>query len=349
MNSKRRGLREESNTVLERETDKKEKLRETENGIAFGRGWGRNTENKNLTENIDYHPPSFSVQFEPLLVERNETMVHHILVYACGNASVLPMGIGECYGSDPAFSLCSHVIAGWAVGGLVSPETGAFCEKGVHAIRQQANWRPGGIEILKESLENQRRARGWIQASCLWPFSHHCHVFLSPQSYQFPNDVGISIGTPLDPQWIRLEVHYSNFQNLPGEYLKDFWEGRWWSQPSLLDMGDMWHTCWILLVTARSSFPEHCDPPPPSETISFYSRHTWYLRDSAVLHLTPSQIWHGGPGAGHLSFPDSLYPPGSWGFPVLWAMQDREVWRGKAEKHTFLEVSCSPSELWSNP
>lgn len=109
----------------------------------------------------------FSVQFEPMLVERNETMVHHILVYACGNASVLPTGIGECYGSDPAFSLCSHVIAGWAVGGLVSPEMEAFCDKGVHAVRQWANGRPGGIKVLKEILENQGRARGWIQAFCL--------------------------------------------------------------------------------------------------------------------------------------------------------------------------------------
>lgn len=102
-----------------------------------------------------------------MLVERNETMVHHILVYACGNASVLPTGIGECYGSDPAFSLCSHVIAGWAVGGLVSPEMEAFCDKGVHAVRQWANGRPGGIKVLKEILENQGRARGWIQAFCL--------------------------------------------------------------------------------------------------------------------------------------------------------------------------------------
>lgn len=37
------------------------------------------------------------------------------------------------------------------------------------------------------------------------------------QSYQFPDDVGVSIGTPLDPQWIRLEIHYSNFHNRPGE------------------------------------------------------------------------------------------------------------------------------------
>lgn len=349
MELKRRGLREESNTVWGRETDKKEKLREVENGIASGSGGGIRRIRiwqKTLTT---IHPP-FSVQYEPLLVERNETMVHHILVYACGNASVLPTDIGECYGSDPAFSLCSHVIAGWAVGGLVSPETGAFCGKGVHVISQWAKGRPGGLDFLKESLDNQRRAGGWIQASCLWPFSCHCHGFFSPQSYQFPDDVGISIGTPLDPQWIRLEVHYSNFQNLPGEYSKDFWEGSWWSQLSLLDMGNMGYTCWILLVTARSRFPEHCDPPPPSEeNLAFYSRHTWYLRDSAVLHLTPSQIWHGSPGAGHLSLPDSLYPPGSWGFPVLWAMQDREVWRGKAERQAFLEVSCSPSEFWSNP
>lgn len=48
-------------------------------------------------------------------------MVHHILVYACGNASVLPTGISDCYGADPAFSLCSQVIVGWAVGGTVSP------------------------------------------------------------------------------------------------------------------------------------------------------------------------------------------------------------------------------------
>uniref|UniRef100_A0A8C4LNH7 DOMON domain-containing protein n=1 Tax=Equus asinus TaxID=9793 RepID=A0A8C4LNH7_EQUAS len=84
-------------------------------------------------------------KFEPKLVHHNETMVHHILVYACGNASTLPTGISDCYGADPAFSLCSQVIVGWAVGGT---------------------------------------------------------------SYQFPDDVGISLGTPLDPQWIRLEIHY---------------------------------------------------------------------------------------------------------------------------------------------
>ncbi|XP_036782022.2 putative DBH-like monooxygenase protein 2 [Manis pentadactyla] len=94
-------------------------------------------------------------KFEPKLMERNETMVHHILLYACGGASVLPTGIGHCYGADLTFSLCSQVIMGWAVGGT---------------------------------------------------------------SYQFPDETGFSIGTPQDPQWIRLEIHYSNFHNLAGVY-----------------------------------------------------------------------------------------------------------------------------------
>lgn len=47
------------------------------------------------------------------------------------------------------------------------------------------------------------------------------------QSYQFPDDVGISIGTPLDPQWIRLEIHYSNFHNLPGKCLEHLWKRLW--------------------------------------------------------------------------------------------------------------------------
>lgn len=72
-------------------------------------------------EDPDFALPSCPVQFEPKLMERNETMVHHILLYACGGASVLPTGIGHCYGADPAFSLCSQVIMGWAVGGTVSP------------------------------------------------------------------------------------------------------------------------------------------------------------------------------------------------------------------------------------
>ncbi|XP_076769591.1 DBH-like monooxygenase protein 2 isoform X3 [Arvicanthis niloticus] len=137
-------------------------------------------------------------KFEPILVERNETMVHHVLVYACGNSSVLPTGIGECYGSDPSFSLCSHVIAGWAVGGL---------------------------------------------------------------SYQFPDDVGISIGTPFDPQWIRLEIHYSNFQNLPG--IRDTSGMRLYYTSHLrkYDMG--------VLQLGISVFPIHFIPPGAEAFLSY--------------------------------------------------------------------------------
>ncbi|XP_014815312.1 PREDICTED: putative DBH-like monooxygenase protein 2 isoform X2 [Calidris pugnax] len=37
-------------------------------------------------------------------------------------------------------------------------------------------------------------------------------------SYQFPDEAAISIGTPWDPQYIRLEIHYSNFDLLPDEW-----------------------------------------------------------------------------------------------------------------------------------
>lgn len=64
---------------------------------------------------------SFScLQFEPVITPHNITLVHHILIYACGNASVLPSGIDDCYGANPDFALCSQVVVGWAVGGEVS-------------------------------------------------------------------------------------------------------------------------------------------------------------------------------------------------------------------------------------
>uniref|UniRef100_A0A663LXW0 DOMON domain-containing protein n=1 Tax=Athene cunicularia TaxID=194338 RepID=A0A663LXW0_ATHCN len=92
-------------------------------------------------------------KFDPVITPHKTTLVHHILVYACGNASVLPNGIDDCYGANPDFALCSQVIVGWAVGG---------------------------------------------------------------ESYQFPDEAAVSIGTPWDPQYIRLEIHYSNFDLLPG-------------------------------------------------------------------------------------------------------------------------------------
>ncbi|XP_036103396.1 putative DBH-like monooxygenase protein 2 [Molossus molossus] len=137
-------------------------------------------------------------KFEPKLEYHNETMVHHILVYACGNASALPTGISDCYGADPAFHLCSQVLVGWAVGGT---------------------------------------------------------------SYQFPDDVGISIGTPLDPQWIRLEIHYSNFHNLPGVYDSSGIRVYYTAQLRTYDMG--------VLQLGFFTFPFHFIPPGAESFLSY--------------------------------------------------------------------------------
>ncbi|XP_015281365.1 PREDICTED: putative DBH-like monooxygenase protein 2 [Gekko japonicus] len=129
-------------------------------------------------------------KFEAVITPRNQTMVHHILVYACSNASVLPTGVSDCYGADPDFALCSQIVVGWAVGG---------------------------------------------------------------GSYMFPDETGISIGTPRDFQWIRLEVHYSNFDLIPG--LIDNSGIRLYYTPELrpYDMG--------VLQTGLFTFPIHFLPP----------------------------------------------------------------------------------------
>ncbi|XP_066468734.1 putative DBH-like monooxygenase protein 2 [Tiliqua scincoides] len=137
-------------------------------------------------------------KFEPAITPRNQTMVHHILVYACGNASVLPSGVSDCYGADPDFSLCSQIVVGWAVGG---------------------------------------------------------------GSYMFPDETGISIGTPLDAQWIRLEIHYSNFDLISG--LVDNSGIRLYFTPELrpYDMG--------VLQTGFFTFPIHFLPPGADSFSSF--------------------------------------------------------------------------------
>uniref|UniRef100_A0A663EFU7 DOMON domain-containing protein n=1 Tax=Aquila chrysaetos chrysaetos TaxID=223781 RepID=A0A663EFU7_AQUCH len=129
-------------------------------------------------------------KFEPVVTPHNITLVHHILVYACGNASVLPGGIDDCYGANPDFALCSQVLVGWAVGG---------------------------------------------------------------ESYQFPDEAAVSIGTPWDPQYVRLEIHYSNFDLLPG--LIDSSGVRIYYTPELrkYDVG--------VLQTGIFTFPVHFIPP----------------------------------------------------------------------------------------
>uniref|UniRef100_A0A8C3JZ03 DOMON domain-containing protein n=1 Tax=Calidris pygmaea TaxID=425635 RepID=A0A8C3JZ03_9CHAR len=129
-------------------------------------------------------------KFEPVITPHNISLVHHILVYACGNASVLPTGVDDCYGANPDFALCSQVLVGWAVGG---------------------------------------------------------------ESYQFPDEAAISIGTPWDPQYIRLEIHYSNFDLLPG--LINSSGVRLYYTPELrkYDVG--------VLQTGIFAFPVHFIPP----------------------------------------------------------------------------------------
>ncbi|KAM6092906.1 putative DBH-like monooxygenase protein 2 [Theristicus caerulescens] len=129
-------------------------------------------------------------KFKPVITPHNITLVHHILVYACGNASMLPNGIDDCYGANPDFALCSQVLVGWAVGG---------------------------------------------------------------ESYQFPDEAAVSIGTPWDPQYVRLEIHYSNFDLLPG--LIDSSGVRIYYTPELrkYDVG--------VLQTGIFTFPVHFIPP----------------------------------------------------------------------------------------
>lgn len=124
-------------------------------------------------------------QYEPKLTDHNETIVHHILLYACGNASALPQGISDCYGADPAFSLCSKVIAGWAVGGPVSPpmrETGG--EGGGAAGPRKAGRWGAGEGGLGRGLSG-------------------CPTSLHPTGLPVPRRCGIvhrdALGPPVDP------------------------------------------------------------------------------------------------------------------------------------------------------
>lgn len=119
-------------------------------------------------------------QFEPKLEPHNETMVHHILVYACGNASALPTGISDCYGADPAFSLCSQVIVGWAVGGTVSPVMGEIA-KGMRGVgqpglldRQKVG---GGTEAVWDEGQKTRAGPGSQRRV---PSHSRCPISLHP-------------------------------------------------------------------------------------------------------------------------------------------------------------------------
>ncbi|KAL7988509.1 hypothetical protein Chor_007428 [Crotalus horridus] len=137
-------------------------------------------------------------KFEPIITPRNITAVHHILVYACGNGSVLPSGVSDCYGADPDFSLCSQIVAGWAVGG---------------------------------------------------------------GSYMFPDEAGYSLGTPIDPQWVRLEIHYSNFDLIPDLIDNSGLRLFYTTELRPYDMG--------VLHTGILTFPIHFIPPQADSFMSY--------------------------------------------------------------------------------
>ncbi|MEE6487057.1 hypothetical protein FKM82_014778 [Ascaphus truei] len=96
------------------------------------------------------------LMYEPLIDPKSTEIVHHILIYACPNSTIIPSEIGDCYSGDNRFSQCMDVMFGWAVGG---------------------------------------------------------------EALYLPDNAGIPIGSPYDPLYVRLEIHYSNFDGITG--LKD--------------------------------------------------------------------------------------------------------------------------------
>uniref|UniRef100_A0A8C5WU91 DOMON domain-containing protein n=1 Tax=Laticauda laticaudata TaxID=8630 RepID=A0A8C5WU91_LATLA len=157
-------------------------------------------------------------KFEPKITPRNITLVHHIIAYACGNESVLPSGVSDCYGADPDFSLCSQIMVGWAVGG---------------------------------------------------------------GTYVFPNETGLSIGTPIDPQWVRLEIHYSNFDLIPGLIDNSGVRLFYTSELRPYDMG--------VLHTGILTFPVHFIPPQTDSFMSYGFCNTSHFHE---INGSPVQDMH---------------------------------------------------------
>lgn len=62
----------------------------------------------------------YLIQYEPIVDPDTVGIVHHILIYICGNNTIPTSDIGDCYGNDARFSQCMSATLGWAVGGEVS-------------------------------------------------------------------------------------------------------------------------------------------------------------------------------------------------------------------------------------
>ncbi|XP_069835960.1 DBH-like monooxygenase protein 2 isoform X2 [Dendropsophus ebraccatus] len=81
------------------------------------------------------------------------------------------------------------------------------------------------------------------------------------EPYDYPADVGFAIGTPDDPQYVRIEIHYSNFENKQG--IKDSSGIRISYTPELRP-----HDCGTLMVGVFT-FPIHFIPPGSEEFRSY--------------------------------------------------------------------------------
>ncbi|XP_068114999.1 putative DBH-like monooxygenase protein 2 [Hyperolius riggenbachi] len=93
------------------------------------------------------------IRYEPINDPDSDEIVHHILIYGCGNSIDFSPEVGDCYGSDPRYAKCMNSMFGWAIGG---------------------------------------------------------------EPIDYPRQMGIPIGVEDAPQFVRIEIHYSNFENKPG-------------------------------------------------------------------------------------------------------------------------------------
>ncbi|XP_056385762.1 DBH-like monooxygenase protein 2 isoform X2 [Hyla sarda] len=130
------------------------------------------------------------IKYEPVEDPDTIGIVHHILIYVCGNNTILMSDVGDCYGSDSRYAQCMSATFGWAVGG---------------------------------------------------------------ESFDYPSNCGVSVGTPDDPLYVRIEIHYSNFENKEG--LKDSSGMRIYYTPDLRP-----HDC-STLMTGIFTFPIEFIPP----------------------------------------------------------------------------------------
>ncbi|KAM5132145.1 putative DBH-like monooxygenase protein 2 [Mantella aurantiaca] len=130
------------------------------------------------------------IRYEQIIDPDSVGIVHHILIYFCGNNLNFSSEVGDCYGNDPRYAKCMNSVLGWAVGG---------------------------------------------------------------EAFDFPADMGVSIGTEEDPKFIRIEIHYSNFENKQG--VLDSSGIRIYYTPELRkhDGG--------ILITGIFTFPVHFVPP----------------------------------------------------------------------------------------